>query len=55
MIDYEPAPGSDEALDAGCSCPVLDNGHGRGRFGKGKQYVYNLECPVHCDTEQNNE
>ena len=25
-----PNPGSDAALDLGCKCPVLDNGHGRG-------------------------
>lgn len=24
-----PKPGSDEALDRGCTCPVMDNGHGR--------------------------
>src|ERR1017187_7325166 len=24
------APGSQSALDAGCSCPVIDNEHGRG-------------------------
>jgi hypothetical protein len=23
------SPGSDEALNAGCICPVLDNRHGR--------------------------
>lgn len=51
MIEHEPAPGSDEALDAGCECPVLDNGHGRGRFGEGEQYVYNLACPVHGEQD----
>lgn len=25
-----PTPGSDAALEVGCSCPVLDNAHGRG-------------------------
>jgi hypothetical protein len=24
-----PNPGSDEAIDQGCSCPVLDNSHGK--------------------------
>lgn len=25
-----PNPGSNQALDQGCTCPVLDNGHGKG-------------------------
>lgn len=28
-----PNPGSDEAIAAGCRCPVLDNAHGRGWMG----------------------
>jgi len=40
-------PGSDEALDAGCLCPVLDNGHGRGYYGQKGVFVYNLSCPLH--------
>ena len=47
MTDDVPNPGSDEALDQGCTCPVLDNGHGRGRFGDGEQFIYSLDCPVH--------
>lgn len=42
-----PPPGSDEAIDRGCTCPVVDNGHGRGRFGDGDMYVYRPDCPVH--------
>lgn len=26
----KPNPGSNEAIDQGCTCPVLDNAHGRG-------------------------
>lgn len=46
-----PAPGSDAALDAGCRCPVLDNGHGRGfPGGDGKtQYWVNAGCPMHSN------
>lgn len=36
--DYEgegPAPGSREASEAGCLCPVLDNASGFGRLGIG--------------------
>lgn len=42
-------PGSDAALDAGCTCPVLDNGHGRGRGGDGYRYGWIVVegCPLH--------
>jgi len=44
-------PGSDEALDAGCQCPVLDNGHGAGcgQFGEDGRPLFwiNEECPIH--------
>lgn len=38
-------PGSNSALDNGCLCPVLDNGHGQGR-GDGTFWI-NAECPLH--------
>lgn len=45
MIQVEvPNPGSDEALDKGCTCPVLDNGHGRGRDG---HFIMMADCPLH--------
>ena len=42
-------PGSDEALDAGCRCPVMDNGHGRGNYGNGEKYGWWVveDCPIH--------
>ena len=40
-------PGSDEALDAGCLCAVLDNNHGRGYFGIPNQFVISEDCPLH--------
>ena len=46
-------PGSDEAIDAGCRCPCLDNGHGRGYLGgvKGDDgntvFIVSSECPLH--------
>ena len=43
-----PNPGSDEALDDGCLCAVIDNNHGSGRFGAGEQFVTNLDCPIHA-------
>lgn len=41
-----PSPGSDEALDQGCRCPVLDNAHGRGYMGTDR-YVTRPDCPLH--------
>jgi hypothetical protein len=41
-----PYPGSDEALAAGCRCPVLDNGNvglARDRGG----WIMVLGCPLH--------
>lgn len=42
-------PGSDEAREMGCTCPVLDNAHGRGRGGDGEKFgwVVNGDCPMH--------
>lgn len=49
-----PNPGSDDAVAKGCSCPILDNAHGRGWMGgvKDKEtgetiFVYTVGCPVH--------
>lgn len=39
-----PNPGSDAAIAMGCTCPVLDNGHGRRNDGR---FVYSWDCPVH--------
>lgn len=42
-----PNPGSDEALDQGCRCPVLDNNHGEGSdWGPGK-FWRSADCPLH--------
>jgi len=49
-----PNPGSDEALMRGCTCPVIDNGHGRGYMGGVKDergqtmFVVTCGCPVHA-------
>jgi hypothetical protein len=40
-----PPPGSQEALDLGCLCPVMDNYHGGG-VAPGI-FVYREDCPVH--------
>ena len=42
-----PNPGSDSAISAGCTCPVLDNHRGWGSvYGKGKFWI-NRNCPIH--------
>ena len=45
-----PNPGTNEALDAGCTCPVLDNRHGLGipMGDKGEVvFWYTANCPIH--------
>lgn len=42
-----PNPGSDEATARGCTCPVIDNSHGRGYLGTGQFWVTD-GCPVHA-------
>ena len=49
-----PPPGSDEAIDLGCNCPVFDNAYGLGYLGGvkdpdgGTVYVVRGDCPVHA-------
>ena len=49
-IKKVPNPGSPEAVEAGCLCPVLDNHYGKG-VGAGKRdaslFWYSDACPVH--------
>lgn len=42
-IEFIPNPGSDAAIDKGCTCPVLDNNHGRG---EGPWWITE-GCPIH--------
>lgn len=45
-------PGSDEALARGCTCPVLDNAHGRGWVIDGEPVWWiRADCPLHGDAE----
>ena len=44
------APGSDEAVAAGCTCPILDNFHGRGYAvdeNGHSLFWYSLDCRIH--------
>lgn len=46
--DEVPVPGSDEALELGCTCPVMDNHRGAGIVIDGSvQYWYAEDCPIH--------
>lgn len=51
MIDLvnKPNPGSDEAVEMGCKCPILDNEYGEGCGG---EFVIRLDCPVHTMSVQ---
>ncbi len=50
LWEGKPTPGSNEALEEGCKCPILDNAHGRGMLGGGI-FVVNAECPLHAAPE----
>lgn len=42
-----PNPGSQEAVDAGCKCPVMDNWRGDPAMGRIRGFVVTVGCPVH--------
>ena len=43
-----PNPGSKEAQEMGCICPVIDNHYGRGISVEGKIQFWMIEgCPLH--------
>ncbi len=43
----KPNPGSEEAIEAGCQCPRVDNHYGKGAYGDGKAFWYSETCPIH--------
>jgi len=52
-IDPEilPNPGSEEAVEAGCLCPILDNRHGEGvgdDENGNRLFWYSSDCALHC-------
>lgn len=49
MTDKQPNPGSNEAVDMGCTCPMFDNCHGAGAYiEKGEPLFWiNDKCPIH--------
>lgn len=42
-----PNPGSPEAVEQGCECPVLDNGRGNEKLGQERGFWINGNCPLH--------
>lgn len=42
-----PNPGSAEATDMGCECPVIDNAHGLGANCNPGEFWINATCPIH--------
>lgn len=54
-MQEKPPPGSKEARDQGCTCPVMDNHSGRGSGYVDEEgnplFWFNGECPIHGDSE----
>lgn len=48
-MPYIPPPGSDDAIEQGCTCPVMDNGRGYGYMGMAGVYFMQADCPLHGD------
>lgn len=46
-MTFVPTPGSDEAREQGCTCPVIDNGRGR----NGPPFWIAETCPLHYRPE----
>ena len=44
-------PGSDKAIKKGCTCPRMDNRHGKGAFEFDGFYI-NGDCPLHGKKEK---
>lgn len=42
-------PGSDLAIEHGCTCPVMDNSHGKGYMGNEGVFWINSMCPLHSE------
>ena len=47
-----PNPGSNEAIDLGCSCPIMDNSYGEGYMGMKDTFIYNQSCKLHKTKEE---
>ena len=52
MTDWTHNPGSDAAIEAGCTCAISDNCHGAG-FPIGGQpcFYVSADCPLHASDD----
>lgn len=50
----KPNPGSDEAIEQGCICAVLDNGHGDEELGRIRGFWITDGCPLHTEAAKLN-
>jgi hypothetical protein len=48
-MEEKPNPGTEEAIQQGCTCPVMDNHYGQGRPNGqgGVEFWYNENCLIH--------
>lgn len=53
-IPKAPLPGTLEAQDLGCTCPILDNSYGQGYMGQPGVYVISADCPIHGIKHESN-
>lgn len=45
LLDEVPTPGSIEAIEQGCSCPVRKNNHGKGINNNPNAFEVGHDCP----------
>ena len=50
-----PKPGSDRAVEQGCTCPRMDNAYGAGIMSLGTDWYVNEGCPLHDPKATNGE
>lgn len=55
MTDDKPNPGSPEAVEQGCKCPVMDNHNGKGIMlgEQGPMFWRAQSCPLHGGFDPN--
>lgn len=47
----DPTPGSDAAVERGCTCPIGDNARGWGAWGMKGAFWITEDCPLHGPKE----
>lgn len=52
MTDIKaPNPGSDKAVEMGCTCPILDNSRGDQKLGDTRGFWISGDCPLHAENK----